>query len=96
MFEIDGILYAGEQAENIKIKKAKVLTGKIMLLTFNTGEQRLFDTTELKGSAFESLKEEEILKDFSLFHGVLTWENGSIDCSSEYMYANSYKYTMMG
>ena len=63
MYIIDDVCYAGEKTQNIKVKEAKVLRGGMLLLTFSTGEQRLFDTTLLKGSAFEPLKDEKVLED---------------------------------
>lgn len=63
------------------------------LLTFSTGEQRLFDTTLLTGSVFEPLKDEKTSADFIIFHGVMTWMNGEIDIAPETMYADSYPYT---
>lgn len=93
MYIIDDVCYAGEKTQNIKIKEAKVLRGGMLLLTFSTGEQRLFDTTLLKGSAFSPLKDEKVLEDFNIFHGVMTWMNGDIDIAPETMYADSYPYT---
>ena len=93
MYIIDDICYAGEETPNIKVKDAKVLRGGILLLTFSTGEQRLFDTTLLEGSAFEPLKDEKVLVNFVIFHGVMTWMNGEIDIAPETMYVESYPYT---
>ena len=93
MYIIDDICYAGEETPNIKVKDAKVLRGGILLLTFSTGEQRLFDTTLLEGSAFEPLKDEKVLVNFVIFHGVMTWMNGDIDIAPETMYVDSYPYT---
>ena len=39
--------------EGIKVIAAKPLMGMMMLVTFSTGEKRLFDATLLKGAAFE-------------------------------------------
>lgn len=64
----------------------------MMLLTFSTGETRLFDATILTGAAFEPLSHEEIFKNVVLDHGVVTWLDGEIDCAPEFMYANSYSY----
>lgn len=47
----------------------------------------------LAGSAFEPLKDEKILSEFIIFHGVMTWLNGEIDIAPETMYADSYPYT---
>ncbi|MBU5469298.1 DUF2442 domain-containing protein [Falcatimonas sp. MSJ-15] len=93
MYVIDDVCYAGEVVPDIRVKDATVLRGGILLITFSTGEQRLFDTTLLKGSAFEPLKNEKTLADFTIFHGVMTWMNGDIDIAPETMYADSYPYT---
>lgn len=93
MYIIDDVCYAGEATQDIKVKEASVLRGGMLLLTFSTGEQRLFDTTLLTGSAFEPLKDEKILSEFKIFQGVMTWMNGEIDIAQETMYADSYPYT---
>lgn len=66
------ICFAGERTPDIKIHEATILRGGMILLTFSTSEQRIFDMTILKGSAFKPLKDEKILSDYSIFHGVLT------------------------
>ena len=92
MYIIDDVCYAGEAVPDIKVKEAAVLGG-MLLITFSTGEQRLFDTTLLTGSVFEPLKNEKTLADFTIFHGVMTWLNGEIDIAPETMYVESYPYT---
>ena len=64
----------------------------MMLVTFSTGEKRLFDTTELKGPAFAPLADEKIFNNPVLFHGVITWKNGEIDIAPETVYKESYAY----
>ena len=93
MYIIDDVCYAGEATPDIKVKEATMLRGGMLLITFSTGEQRLFDTTLLTGSAFEPLKDEKTLADFTIFHGVMTWMNGEIDIAPETMYEESYPYT---
>ena len=93
MYIIDDVYYAGEAVSDIKVKEATVLRGSMLLITFSTGEQRLFDATLLTGSAFEPLKDEKTLADFTIFHGVITWMNGEVDIAPETMYADSYPYT---
>lgn len=63
MFEENGILYADSSKELLKIQDAKPLDDMMMLLTFSTGEQRLFDATILNGPAFAPLSDEKIFKD---------------------------------
>ena len=93
MYIIDDVCYAGEAVSDIKVKEATVLIGSMLLITFSIGEQRLFDATLLTGSAFEPLKDEKTLADFTIFHGVMTWMNGEVDIAPETMYADSYPYT---
>ena len=92
MYIKDGICYAGELKEGIKVTDAKPLRGGMMLVTFSTGEQRLFDTTLLQGTAFEPLKDEKIFSNPVIFHGVVTWDNGEIDIAPETVYKESYAY----
>lgn len=92
MYILNGICYAGEVADNIEVKSVKPLEDMMMLITFNSGEVRLFDATTLKGAAFEELKDETVFKNVNIDHGVVTWLDGDIDCAPEYMYENSYEY----
>lgn len=52
MFEVNGIVYANEFKESLKLTDARVTDRLMMLLTFSTGEKRVFDATVLTGSAF--------------------------------------------
>ena len=92
MYIVNGICYAGNDAKDIKIKEAVPLRGGMLLVTFTNGEKRVFDTTLLKGSAFEPLKNEKVFKNISIFHGVITWNDGEIDIAPETVYADSYAY----
>ena len=56
MFEVNGILYAGSAKELLKIQDAKVTGEKMLLLTFSSGEKRVFDATVLKGGSIYSFK----------------------------------------
>ena len=47
MFILDGIVYASERPETVQIVSVKPLDDMMLLLTFSTGEQRLFDATVL-------------------------------------------------
>lgn len=92
MFTLNGIVYASEKPENIYIVSARALDDMMMILTFSTGEQRLFDATILSGPAFAPLADEKIFKDCKVIDGIVTWLGENIDCSPEYMYQNSYEY----
>ncbi len=92
MFISNGFVYGGESKETIKITNAEVLPDRIMLLTFSTGEKRLFDASILNSGIYENLKDNDIFNNPKIEYGVLTWANGSIDCAPEFIYNNSYEY----
>lgn len=92
MFEVNGILYATSPKELLKIQSAKITGDKMLLLTFSSGEQRVFDATVLKGEAFTPLNDPAVFNNFKIVHGAITWMNEEIDCAPEYMYAHSYAY----
>lgn len=95
MFEINGIIYANEFTDSLKVTDAKVTGHLMMLLTFSTGEKRVFDASILIGSAFEPLSDDSVFEDFKIVHGAVTWMNEDIDCAPEYMYSHSYAYDEM-
>ena len=95
MYMVNDICYAGEMQEGIKVTEVKPLRGGILLVTFSTGEKRLFDTTTLRGSAFAPLADEAVFRNPVLFHGVITWNNGEIDIAPETVYRDSDAYESM-
>lgn len=92
MYIRNGICYAGTMQEGIKVAAVKPLCGDMLLLTFSTGEKRLLDTSILQGNAFAPLAGETIFANPVLFHGVITWNNGTIDIAPEAAYHYSYAY----
>lgn len=93
MYLHDGFV-CGESTEDemMKVQGVKVLNDRIMLITFTTGETRLFDSTILNGPAFTQLDDNKIFSNPKVVHGVVTWHNEEIDCAPEYMYEHSYEY----
>lgn len=92
MFEINGIVYANEFRDNLTITDAKITGELMMLLTFSSGEKRVFDASVLVGPVFEPLKDISVFEKFKISHGVITWNNEEIDCAPEFMYEHSYAY----
>ena len=80
MYIKNGICYAGELEPGITITEAKPLDWGIVLVTFSTGEKRLFDTTEIDAEVFKPLADPEIFR------------HGNIDIAPETVYAMSYPY----
>ena len=92
MYVVNDICYAGELHEDIRVTEVKPLRGGMLLVTFSTGEKRLFDTTTLQGSAFAPLADDCVFRNPVLFHGVITWNNGEIDIAPETVYRDSFAY----
>ena len=94
MFIKNGICYAGELVPEIEVATIKILDDGMMLVTFSTGETRLFDVTSLldKGAAFAPLSEEKNRLTAKVTHGFVSWLNGEIDIAPETLYLESYKY----
>ncbi|MCR5137117.1 MAG: DUF2442 domain-containing protein [Oscillospiraceae bacterium] len=80
----------------MKITHVKPLPDRMMLLTFSSGETRLFDAAVLDGPVFSDLQNEDVFFSPVLDHGVVTWNDGEIDCDPEYMYEHSYEYSVAG
>ena len=92
MYVVNDICYAGEMCEDIRVTEVKPLRGGMLLVTFSTGEKRLFDTTTLQGPAFAPLADDHVFRNPVLFHGVITWNNGEIDIAPETVYRDSFAY----
>ena len=93
MYEIDGIAYAGEPDEIIKVKSARVINDLCLLLTFSTGEQRIYDAKPLlQYPAFQPLSNKDLFNQVTVECGTVTWDNGRIDIAPETLYQNSFEY----
>ena len=95
MYIKDGICYAGELIPQIEVNSIQILDDGMMLVTFSTGETRLFDVTTLldKGSAFAPLAVEANRRTAKVTYGFVSWMVGAIDIAPETLYAESYKYS---
>lgn len=89
MYIEEDICYAENAGMGVKILAAKAQADKKLLITFSTGEKRIFDPARLQGSAFLPLANEEIALHPTIFHGVLTWDEGNIDIAPETVYEES-------
>ena len=93
MYIANGIAYAGARMQETAVRAVKPLDDMMMIVTFSSGEKRLYDATQLLAfSAFQPLKDEKIFKNAKVEYGVVTWNDGEIDIAPETMYENSYEY----
>lgn len=96
MYIVDGIAYAGKKMKEIAVQAVKPLDDMMMIVTFESGEKRLFDATQLLAyPAFQRLKDDEIFKNAKVEYGVVTWDDGEIDIAPETMYETSFEYQEM-
>ena len=92
MYFSNGFVYGDTPAELMKITKVKPMDNMMLLLTFNSGEQRLYDASQLlEYPVFQPLNDKEVFYP-ELDHGVVTWLDGELDIAPEAMYENSYPY----
>ena len=96
MYIVNGIAYAGTAVQDMRVSAVKPLDDMMMLVTFASGECRLYDATQLlEYPAFQPLRDESIFKAPGVDHGVVTWMDGAIDIAPETMYATSFPYDEM-
>ena len=96
MFEKDGIAYASETADDLAVTECRAVGDGILIVTFSTGETRLFDSTCLLGiPAFAPLADESVLEGFRIQDGILTWLDGEIDIAPQAVYSRSYEYNQV-
>ena len=95
MYVVDGVAYAGQPVQDISVDRVKPLSDLCMLVTFSTGETRLFDATVLlRGPVFGLLRDEAVFSNPDVVDGVCTWVDGDLDVAPEFMYENSFAYEL--
>ena len=94
MYIIDGIAYADEPYEDMQIADIRILDDLTMLVTFDTGQTRLFDASRLiHEQAFAPLAHTPTFASARVQNGYLTWNDGAIDLAAQAVYDMSYAYT---
>ena len=87
---VDGVAYADEAEQEMKVLDIRVLEGYKLWLRFNNEETRVFDFVPLLGmAAFTPLADKEVFAGVRIEHGVPTWNSGETDISPRYLYDNS-------
>lgn len=91
--EITGISRATlaryKQRYELRITAVTPRPNQILKVIFSNGETRWFDTKKLKGPAFVPLKDKAVFENPVIFHGIITWADGTIDVSPETVYMES-------
>ena len=89
---LNEIVYADNTEPILFVKEVKHLYSGVYFVTFSNDEKRLFDTIILQGEVFAPLSDPLIYENPSLEFGIVTWAKGTIDCSPDFMYENSFEY----
>lgn len=85
--------FASAPVEGIKISEVRVVGELSMLVTFSTGETRVYDAAPLlQMPAFAPLADAAVFEAYRIDHGVLTWCDGDIDIAPETVYRDSFEY----
>ena len=90
MYEIDGILYADNQVEIIRVLYAFPMNDYKIKLIFSTGEEKVFDAKSLfRFPVFQALQDENIFKNMAVLDGTIAWLEGDLDLAPETLYEES-------
>ena len=86
MYEKDGIVYAGSGPVAKKVIFAEYQADRVIRVAFNTGEIVDVDFAHgFEGNAFDPLRDVQVLRQFEIVHGILTWLDGDVDVAPEYL-----------
>jgi hypothetical protein len=89
MYVIDGIAYAGVQTDVINVKSVRVICDYKLIVTFSTGEKKLFDFADLLSMpCYKPLKDKAVFDRVYVDYGTLAWNDGEIDIAPETLYEN--------
>ena len=93
MYVIDGIAYAGEPSEIMKVTDVRVVDTLCLIVTFSTGETRIFDAEPLlQYPVYEPLKDPSVFQSVHIEGSTIVWQNGDIDIAPETLYQKSLPY----
>ena len=89
MYIVNGIAYAGERVQPLKVVGVRPLAGHRLWVRFSSGETRIFDFGPLLATpAFAPLADEKVFSAVGIDYGVPVWNDGEIDIAPETLYRN--------
>ena len=89
MYVKDGIAYAGEAPQMMKVSGVRPMDDYKLWIRFGNGEVKVFDFSPLLNTrAFEPLRDSKVFQSVYIDYGVPVWNDGDIDIAPEYLYEN--------
>lgn len=89
MYIKDGIAYAGELKQPVKISGVRPLDDFKLWVRFNTGEAKIADFKPLlTHKSFAPLSNKELFNSVYIDYGVTVWDDGKLDIAPEWLYDN--------
>ena len=83
----NGICYPDDMAPILKVVSCRMIGDSILRVGFNNGDVRDADVSPLFSvPALAPLGNPEVLRNFALDHGVLTWLDGELDIAPEWLF----------
>ncbi len=87
MYIKNGIAYAGEQKQPLKISGVRPLEDYKLWVRFSTDEAKVFDFSPLlTAPAFAPLQDKNVFNAVYIDYGCTCWNDGNIDIAPEYLY----------
>ena len=93
MFVKDGVAYASTFQNEIKVTNVKIVGELSLLITFSSGEEKIFDMLYLiQYPVYQKLKDIEYFNTVRIENRILVWGEGELDIAPSEVYNNSYEY----
>ena len=90
MYELNGIVYAGDPSPILSVKTVRPLANYRLLVRFSTGENKEVDISSLLNEpVFKDLKDISVFNSVYIDYGTVVWKDGAIDIAPEYLYENA-------
>jgi hypothetical protein len=90
MYVIDGIAYADNRQDDIKVETVRPMDDYKLWMRFSTGEVKIFDFMPmLARPVFQKLQDKNLFNTVYVDWGIPTWLDGEIDIAPETVYTDS-------
>ena len=79
MYEMNGIVYAGERELALKVKSVRAMADFELWVRFSTGDEKIFDFKPLLNDpCFKPLSDAKVFNSVYVDYGIPVWMDGNI------------------